>query len=114
MELRITAGGRAALADPANVGINAVRVTKVLVGSGQGPGGVDDDARTALRNQRDSAVAGGSTAVPARVVVRGDVAATAAYSITESASRRRSGSGSRSCSPTGRTRGRFSRPRPSA
>ena len=83
MELRITAAGRAALADPVNVGVSAVRVTKVLVGSGQGPGGADDDARTVLRNQRDSAVAGGSTAVPARVVVRGDVVATAAYSIAE-------------------------------
>ena len=83
MELRITAAGRVALADPANIGVAAVRVTKVLVGSGQGPGGVDDDARTALRNQRDSAVAGGSTTVPARVVVRGDVVATAAYNVTE-------------------------------
>ena len=83
MVLRITAAGRAALADADNVGINAVRITKVLVGSGQGPGGTDDDARAALRNQRDSAVAGGSTMVPARVLVRGDVAATAAYSITE-------------------------------
>ena len=83
MVLRITAAGRAALADADNVGISAVRITKVLVGSGQGPGGADDDARVALRNQRDSAVAGGTTMVPARVLVRGDVAATAAYNITE-------------------------------
>ena len=83
MVLRITAAGRAALADSANVGVNAVRVTKVLLGSGQGPGGEADDARTALRNQRDSAVAGGSTMVPARVLVRGDVAATAAYNVPE-------------------------------
>ena len=93
MELRIIAAGRAALADAANVGVNAVRVTKVLVGSGQGPGGVADDARTALRNQRDSAVAGGSTMVAARVLVRGDVAATAAYNITEVGLEARIGAG---------------------
>lgn len=83
MLLRITDAGRAALADGANVGVAGVRITKVLVGSGQGPGGAGDDTRVALRNQRDSAVAGGSTMVPARVLVRGDVAATASYNITE-------------------------------
>ena len=93
MVLRITAAGRAALADADNIGINGVRITKVLVGSGQGPGGADDDARTALRNQRDSAVASGSTMVPARVLVRGDIAATAAYSITEIGLEARIGAG---------------------
>ena len=81
--MRVTAAGRAALASDDHVGANRIVITRVLVGSGQGPGGAADDARRALRNQRDVATAGGSTTVPARIHVRGDVQPTAAYNITE-------------------------------
>lgn len=81
--MRVTAAGRAALASSNHVGANRITITRVLVGSGQGPGGAADDARTTLRNQRDAAAAGGSTTVPARIHVRGDVQPTADYNITE-------------------------------
>ena len=81
--LRVTTAGRAALADPNNVGVQAVRITRVLVGSGSGPGGAADDSRTTLRTQRDAAAAGGAVQVAARIAVRADVVGTAAYAVTE-------------------------------
>ena len=91
--MRVTAAGRAALASADHVGTAEITITRVLVGSGQGPGGAADDARTTLRNQRDAAAAGGSTTVPARIHVRGDVAPTAAYNITEVGLEARIGAG---------------------
>lgn len=82
-QLRLTTAGRAALADGANIGINAVRYTKVAIGSGSGPGGEADDGRAALRNERDSAPVMGSTEVAGQVAVCGFVMATAAYQVRE-------------------------------
>ena len=82
-ELRLTDLGRAALADGSNRGTNAVRLTKMAIGSGQGPGGAADDSRTALRNQRAVVALGGSTMVSGRIAVRGEFQPTAAYGVTE-------------------------------
>lgn len=82
-ELRITDAGRAALADGTNRGTNAVRLTKMAIGSGQGPGGAADDGRTALRNQRAAVALGGSTMVSGRIAVRGEFNPAAAYGVTE-------------------------------
>ena len=82
-ELRITDAGRAALADGDNRGTNAVRLTKMAIGDGQGPGGSADDGRTALRNQRAVAALGGSTMVSGRIAVRGEFNPAAAYGVTE-------------------------------
>ena len=83
MELRVTAAGRAALADTDDVGVRQVSITHVRLGAGVGPGGADDDARQALRSPRDSAGARAATAAPARIAVRGDVLASSAYTVTE-------------------------------
>ena len=82
-ELRITNAGRAALADGNNRGTQAIRLTKVAIGDGQGPGGAADDGRTALRSQRAAVAAGGSSAVAGRIAVRGEFNPAAAYGVTE-------------------------------
>lgn len=82
-ELRITDAGREALADGENRGTNAVRLTKMAIGDGSGPGGAADDGRTALRNQRAVVALGGSTAVAGRIAVRGEFQPAAAYGVTE-------------------------------
>lgn len=79
----ILAAGRAAIADSGNVGLNAVEVTKVALGDELKPAGVDDDARAALRNQRDEAAAAGAPAVAGDVAVRADIDPSATYSVTE-------------------------------
>ena len=82
-ELRLTDLGRAALADGTNRGTNAVRLTKMAIGDGQGPGGAADDGRAALRNQRAVAALGGTTTVSGRIAVRGEFAPDAAYGVSE-------------------------------
>ena len=82
-ELRITDAGRAALADGENRGTNAIRLTKMAIGDGSGPGGSADDSRTALRNQRTVAALGGTTEVAGRIAVRGEFSPAAAYGVTE-------------------------------
>ena len=82
-DLRITDAGREALADGTNRGTNAVRLTKMVIGDGQGPGGAADDGRTALRNQRAVVALGGSTMVSGRIAVRGEFNPDAAYGVTE-------------------------------
>ncbi|MCY4584891.1 MAG: phage tail protein [Bryobacterales bacterium] len=82
-ELRLTDAGRAALADGTNRGTQAVRLTKMAVGDGSGPGGAADDSRTALRSQRAVVALGGSTMVSGRIAVRGEFNPAAAYGVTE-------------------------------
>ena len=92
-ELRITNAGRAALADGNNRGTQAIRLTKVAIGDGQGPGGAADDGRTALRSQRAAVAAGGSSTVAGRIAVRGEFNPAAAYGVTEVGLLGRVGSG---------------------
>ena len=82
-ELRITDAGRAALADGANRGTNKIRLTKMAIGDGSGPGGAADDGRTALRNQRAVVALGGTTMVSGRIAVRGEFNPAAAYGVSE-------------------------------
>ena len=82
-KLSLLAAGRAAVADGLNRGTNAVRLTRVAIGDGLNAGGADDDARAALRSQRDGAAAAGSTAVPARIAYRADIAPSGTYQVTE-------------------------------
>ena len=82
-ELRITDAGRAALADGANRGTNAIRLTKMALGSGQGPGGEADDGRAALRDQKIVVALGGSTMVSGRIAVKGEFEPAEAFDVTE-------------------------------
>ena len=82
-ELRITNAGRAALADGANRGTSAIRLTKMAIGDGQGPGGAADDGRAVLRNQRAVVALAGTTMVSGRIAVRGEFLPQAAYGVTE-------------------------------
>ena len=81
--LKLTAAGRAAVADGANRGTRAVRFTRAQVGSGLKPRNADDDERAALRVPRDAAAASGNTEVPGRIAWRGDFDATGNYAVTE-------------------------------
>ena len=92
-ELRITDAGRAALADGANRGTHAIRLTKMALGSGSGPGGAADDSRTALRMARDTVALSGTSTVSGRIAVRGEFNPTEAYDVTEVAILGRVGSG---------------------
>ena len=83
MILRLTTIGRQTLADGANRKTRAVTLTRLAAGSGSGPGGAADDARTTLRNQRASADATGATALAGRLVARGDLMPMAAFNVTE-------------------------------
>ena len=83
MILRLTTIGRQTLADGANRQTRAVTLTRLAAGSGSGPGGAADDARTTLRNERASAAATGATALAGRLVARGDLMPTAAWNVTE-------------------------------
>ena len=82
-DLRLTTAGRAALADGANVGANAVRITHVAIGDGSGPGGSDDDALAALRSERAREAAVGSAPVERRIAFRADFMPAAAYDVAE-------------------------------
>ena len=82
-ELRLTTAGRAALADGQNRGLNAIQFTKISIGSGFGPGGAPNDGRAALRNERHSAAATGTTAVAGEIALCGEIATDAAYDVRE-------------------------------
>ena len=82
-ELRITDLGRAALADGANRGTNAIRLTKMVIGDGLGPGGAADDGITALRKQRAVAALDGTSTVSGRIAVRGEFNPAEAYGVSE-------------------------------
>ena len=79
----ILAAGRTALADSGNTGLRAVTITRIAIGSGLKPASANDDARAALRTQRDAAAVTGVPAVAGDVAVRADIAPTASYSVTE-------------------------------
>ena len=83
MILRLTTIGRATLADGAHRATRAVTLTRLAAGDQFGAGGAADDARTALRGERDTAPATGSTTEPGRLVARGDLMPTATYAVTE-------------------------------
>ena len=80
---RITDAGRAALADGQNRGVREIQFASLAVGSGSGPGGAGDDARTALRTQTDTGVLTGSTSLAGRIALQATIVATAAYDVTE-------------------------------
>ena len=81
--LRLNTAGKAALANAANRGTNAVRFTKLAIGSGQGRGGADDDGRAALRHQRAAVAVGGTTEVAGQIALLGNFAPAASYDVTE-------------------------------
>lgn len=81
--LRLNTAGKAALANAANRGTNAVRFTKLAIGSGQGPGGADDDGRAALRHQRAAVAVGGTTEVAGQIALLGNFVPAASYDVTE-------------------------------
>lgn len=81
--VHILAAGRAAIADSGNAGTNAVTITRVALGSGLAPAEADDDARAALRIQRNIAPASGVPAVAGDIAVRADIDPTANYAVTE-------------------------------
>lgn len=81
--LRLTTAGRALIADGANTGLSAVRLTHLAVGSGHAAGGAGNDARTALRNERNRAAVSGAADAAGQVAYRADFAPTETYSVTE-------------------------------
>ena len=82
-ELRITNAGRAALADGTNRGTQAITLTKMSIGTGQGPGGEADDGRAALRTLKETVALGGTTMVAGRIAVRGEFNPAEAFDVTE-------------------------------
>ena len=81
--LSLTAAGRAALADAGNVGMSAVQFRKLALGAGIRQPADDDDARVALRDQRNSEAVVGSDTTPGRIAFRADYAPTQNYSVSE-------------------------------
>ena len=82
-ELRLTTAGRTAIADGANRGINKISFTKFSIGSGFGPSGAANDARVALRNERNSAAVTGTTDVAGEIALCGEIATDADYDVRE-------------------------------
>ena len=81
--LALTAAGRAAIADADHVGTEAVTLTHLAFGDGLRPPGADDDARAALRRERDREAVAGREAADGHVAVVADWTPTRAYAITE-------------------------------
>ena len=81
--LRLTNVGVAAILKPANVGTQAVRITRLALGAGSGPGGAGNDARTTLRDQRDIENVVGSPAVAGKIAVLAEYTTATAYPVTE-------------------------------
>ena len=81
--LRLTEAGRGALADGRHRATTAVQFTEMHIGKGLGPGGADDDARTALRDPTETAALGGSTRVAGRIALRADFTPTSDFAVTE-------------------------------
>ena len=82
MRLALTDAGRAALVDPDNTGLSAVRFTRLQIGSGGVDGGSTN--RAALRTPGDAAAAAGSAGglVPG-LALSSTIPATSAYSVNE-------------------------------
>ena len=81
--LALTAAGRAAVADADHVGTEAVTLTHLAFGDGLRPAGADDDARTALRSERDRVAVAGREAADGHVAVVADWTPTRAYVLSE-------------------------------
>ena len=81
--LRLTDAGVSAMVDGDNTGTRAVRITKLALGDGSGPGGAGDDERTTLRNQRDIEAVFGSPPVAGQMAVTAALNTPGAYAATE-------------------------------
>ena len=84
MNLQITPGGLRALAAGGGE-TQSVRITRIALGSGRGPGGASDADRAALRTPRDAVVVvAGEPSNAARLTVSAAISPTgAAYSVSE-------------------------------
>ena len=81
---KLTSAGRAALMDGDNRQTRAVVMRTVAIGSGHGqPSRTETEPRAALRNQRDTAAAGGQSTVAGRIAVRAAITPSANYDVTE-------------------------------
>ena len=81
--LALTAAGRRAVADAAHVGTESVEITHLALGDGLRPAGADDDARTALRSERERQPVAGRVAAAGHVAAVADWTPTATYAATE-------------------------------
>lgn len=81
--LALTAAGRAAIADADHVGTEAVTLTHLAFGDGLRPAGADDDARAALRSERDRIAVAGREAADGHVAVVADWTPARAYALSE-------------------------------
>ena len=83
MNLQLTSAARLAIA-PGGAETRAVRLTRIAIGAGRGPGGAADADRVALRNPRDAgAVVAGDASGIARLTGSATIAPTGAYSVGE-------------------------------
>ena len=83
MNLQLTSAARRAIA-PGGAETRAVRLTRIAIGAGRGPGGAADADRVALRNPRDAgAVVAGDASGIARLTGSATIAPTGAYSVGE-------------------------------
>ena len=90
--LRLTAAGRAALADGTNRQTRNVQLRALVLGDGTNPGD-DDDARTALRSQQDRQAVTGATDAAGRIALRATYTPSATYAVTETGVIARIGAG---------------------
>ena len=78
-ELQFTTAGQAAVDDPNNT----VTFTRMAVGAGRGFAGVDDSARTTLRDEIERSALGGVTPTTSRIVGRASFVAPAGSPVRE-------------------------------
>ena len=81
--LRLTDAGRAAIMDATNRQIRKIQIRSLAIGTGTGPGGADDDARTTLRAEVMRAALTGTTVVRGRLALRADFTPTNNFTVTE-------------------------------
>ena len=81
--MRLTDRGRAAVADGSNRALRGIQIRSIAIGTGVTGGESADDALSALRTQRASAAATGSTTVAGRIAVRASYQPTASYAVRE-------------------------------
>ena len=82
-DFRLTAAGRAMIADGENTGTAAVSLTRLALGSGSAAAGAANDGKTALITQRDAVAVVGAVDAAGQVAYRADFRPAASYSITE-------------------------------
>ena len=82
-DFRLTAAGRAMIADGTNTGTAAVSLTRLALGSGSAAAGAANDGKTALITQRDAVAVVGAVDAAGQVAYRADFRPAASYSITE-------------------------------